>query len=322
MAKWTHTFITLQSGSYPAALILRKGRCQRSPAKRHPSPCRLVRARRSVLVLALAILVLSVPAQAGEQDAKGCRDHPLFTRMPDFVISGCRVSDFDFFEFDVTKEGRLEKVRVEGRKTVIDYRLKAGAGKPGALDIIQNHVNAVKAIGGNVLRQQTGVATLTAAKGGKETWAKVAAGQVGSYYALTIVEKAAMAQEVVADAAGMAREIGNTGRVAVYGIYFDFNKSDLKPESKPTIEEIDKLLRQDPKLTLYVVGHTDNVGEVGYNMTLSQARAEAVAKTLVTDYKVEAGRLKPYGVGPLAPVASNDNEEGRAKNRRVELVKK
>ncbi len=273
-------------------------------------------------VFALAILAPSVPAAAAEQDAKGCRDHPLFTRMPDFVISGCKASDFDSFEFDVTKGGRLEKVRVEGKKTVIDYRLKAGAAKPGQLDIVQNHVNAVKAAGGSVLRQQTGVATLMAAREGRETWAKVAAGQVGSYYGLTIVEKAAMTQEVKADASGMAREIAGTGRVAVYGIYFDFNSSVLKPESKPTLEEIAKLLGQDPKLKLYVVGHTDNVGETGYNMDLSRARAEAVAKALMADYKVEAGRLSAYGVGPLAPVASNGSEEGRAKNRRVELVER
>ena len=209
---------------------------------------------------------------------------------------------------------------MEGRKTVINYRLVSGAAKPGALEIIQNHVNAIKAIGGTALRQQTGVATLRVSKDGRETWAKVAAGQIGSAYELTIVERAAMDQFVTADAASMASEIGKTGRVALYGIYFDFDKADLKPESKPALDEISKLLVQDPQLKLYVVGHTDNVGEIGYNMALSQARAEAVVKALVTGYKIDAVRLKPYGVGPLSPVASNASEEGRAKNRRVELV--
>jgi OOP family OmpA-OmpF porin len=256
-----------------------------------------------------AILAIHGAVTAKAQDAKGCQDHPLFTRMPNFVISLCKFNDFDFFEFDVTREGRLEKVRVEGRKTVIDYRFKAGADRPGALQIIQNYASAIKAIGGTVLRQQTG-----------ETWAKVAAGQIGSNYELTIVEKAAMAQEVTASADSMTRAIIETGRVAVYGIYFDFNKSELKPESKPTLEEISKLLGQNPQLKLHVVGHTDNVGEFGYNMTLSQARAEAVVKTLLTEYKISAGRLKPSGVGPLCPVAANSTDEGRAKNRRVELV--
>jgi OOP family OmpA-OmpF porin len=148
----------------------------------------------------------------------------------------------------------------------------------------------------------------------------VAAGQIGTTYELTIVERAVMSQQVTANAASMALEIGNTGRVALYGIYFDFDKSTLKPESKPALDEIAKLLGQDAQLKLYVVGHTDNVGEIGYNMTLSQARAEAVVKSLTEDYGINAGRLKAFGVGPLAPVASNRTDEGRAKNRRVELV--
>lgn len=276
---------------------------------------------RSSSILLVFFGLLAVPGTwAAGQDAKECQDHPLFTRMPDFVIATCKVNDFDFFEFDVTKDGRLEKVRVEGRKTVINYRLVSGAAKPGALEIIQNHVNAIKAIGGTVLRQQTGVATLMVAKDGKEAWAKVAAGQTGSAYELTIVERAAMDQVVTADAASLASAIGNTGRVALYGIYFDFDKADLKPESKPALDEIAKLLTQDPQLKLYVVGHTDNAGEIGYNMNLSQARAAAVVKALVSGYAIDAGRLKPYGVGPLSPVASNTSEEGRAKNRRVELV--
>jgi outer membrane protein OmpA-like peptidoglycan-associated protein len=269
--------------------------------------------------VALGFLALG-GASAQGQDAKDCQDHPFFTRMPEFVIASCKVNDFDYFDFDVTKDGRLEKARVEGRKTVISYRLKAGGAKPGQLEIVQNHVNAIKAIGGTVLRQQSGVATLLVAKDGKETWAKVLAGQAGTGYELTIVERAAMSQAVIADAASMAAAIGATGKVALYGIYFDFDKAVLKPESKGALDEIAKLLAQDPGLKLYVVGHTDNVGEIAYNMTLSQSRAEAVVRALVTEYRIGADRLKPYGVGPLAPVESNATEGGRAKNRRVELV--
>jgi OmpA-OmpF porin, OOP family len=86
------------------------------------------------------------------------------------------------------------------------------------------------------------------------------------------------------------------------------------------LDEIAKLLGLNLQLKLHVVGHTDNVGEFSYNMTLSQARAEAVVKALQTDYKISADRLKPSGVGPLCPVAANTTDEGRAKNRRVELV--
>lgn len=125
---------------------------------------------------------------------------------------------------------------------------------------------------------------------------------------------------VTVDADALAKDIARTGHVAIYGIYFDTDKADLKPESEPVLKEIAKLLQQNPKLKLYVVGHTDNVGELTYNMKLSQARAGAVVEELVSKYGVDAKRLKAHGVGPLSPVVSNNTEEGRTKNRRVELV--
>jgi outer membrane protein OmpA-like peptidoglycan-associated protein len=130
-----------------------------------------------------------------------------------------------------------------------------------------------------------------------------------------------MKQEVTADAKFMAEGISSTGHVAIYGIYFDFNKSDVKPESEPALTEIAKLLTGNPNLKVFIVGHTDNVGGIDYNMKLSQARADAVVKALTAKYKVNPQQMKAYGVGQLAPVASNDTEEGKAKNRRVELTK-
>jgi OmpA-OmpF porin, OOP family len=109
--------------------------------------------------------------------------------------------------------------------------------------------------------------------------------------------------------------------VSLYGIYFDTDKTDVKPESQPTLQEIAKLLKQDASLRLYVVGHTDNVGTYDHNLDLSQRRAAAVVGELTTKHGVAAVRLRPAGVGMLSPVAPNDNEQGRAKNRRVELVK-
>jgi len=125
---------------------------------------------------------------------------------------------------------------------------------------------------------------------------------------------------VTVNADALAKDIARTGHVAIYGIYFDTGKADLKPESEPVLKEITKLLQHNPKLKLYVVGHTDNVGDLTYNMKLSQARAGAVVEELVSKYGVDAKRLKAHGVGPLSPVVSNNTEEGRAKNRRVELV--
>lgn len=139
---------------------------------------------------------------------------------------------------------------------------------------------------------------------------------------LDVVETAPMESKMVTvDAATMAKDVAATGHVAVYGIYFDTDKTDIKPESAPVIAEIAKFLAQDPKLTMYVVGHTDNVGGYDYNMGLSQRRAAAVVQQLTGKHGIAAARLKSAGTGPLAPVAPNDAEEGRAKNRRVELVK-
>jgi outer membrane protein OmpA-like peptidoglycan-associated protein len=117
------------------------------------------------------------------------------------------------------------------------------------------------------------------------------------------------------------KDISSSGHVALYGIYFDTDKADLKPESRPTLQEIARLLKQDAALKLYVVGHTDNVGGFDYNSGLSERRAVAVVKELTANHGIAATRLKAAGVGMLSPVAPNDREEGRTKNRRVELVK-
>ncbi|MBU4524396.1 MAG: DUF4892 domain-containing protein [Desulfomicrobium sp.] len=139
---------------------------------------------------------------------------------------------------------------------------------------------------------------------------------------LDIVETAPMEQKMVTvDASAMAKSIAAQGTIALYGIYFDTDKADLKPESQPTLDEIAKLLQGDAGLKLYVVGHTDGVGGLDYNMDLSRRRAQAVVQELVGKYAVAGSRLKSAGVGFLAPVGSNEDEEGRAKNRRVELVK-
>jgi outer membrane protein OmpA-like peptidoglycan-associated protein len=125
---------------------------------------------------------------------------------------------------------------------------------------------------------------------------------------------------VVVSAEKMATSIETTGRIALYGITFDFNKADIKAESTPTLEQMAKLLRTIPTMKLLVVGHTDNVGGFDYNMNLSGKRAFAVVDELSGRYGIDARRLTPMGASFMAPVASNRTEDGRAKNRRVELV--
>jgi OmpA-OmpF porin, OOP family len=119
----------------------------------------------------------------------------------------------------------------------------------------------------------------------------------------------------------MAKDIAATGRVALYGLYFDTDKADLKPESAPSLAEIGKLLKTQPDLKVYIVGHTDNVGVFDYNVGLSQRRAKSVVDQLIQKFAISPDRLKAAGAGMIAPVATNDDEAGRAKNRRVEIVK-
>lgn len=135
-----------------------------------------------------------------------------------------------------------------------------------------------------------------------------------------IVAKARETRMVTVAAGEMATSIASTGRIALYGIQFDFNKAEVKPESDPTLTQIAQLLKTTAGMKLLVVGHTDNVGGFAFNTDLSQRRAAAVVAALSTRFGIGKDRLTPVGVSFASPVASNQTEEGRGRNRRVELV--
>ena len=141
-----------------------------------------------------------------------------------------------------------------------------------------------------------------------------------NYAALDLVEVQPM-EEGRVTAGQMREEIDRAGHVTVEGILFDFNEAVLKPESRPALEEIAALLTEDPDLRVYIVGHTDNAGTYEHNLDLSRRRAAAVVDALVAEHGIERGRLMAVGVGPVAPVASNETEAGREQNRRAVLVK-
>lgn len=125
---------------------------------------------------------------------------------------------------------------------------------------------------------------------------------------------------VVLDSATLSQSIESTGKVAIYGIHFDTGSEKLKAESAPQIAEIAKLLKSAPKLSVLVVGHTDTQGTLDINRSLSERRAATVVAALTGEHGIDKARLYAVGVGPAAPVASNRTEEGRARNRRVEVV--
>lgn len=141
-------------------------------------------------------------------------------------------------------------------------------------------------------------------------------------YALLVVDQAALKtdQITVPTPTAISEAFGAEGRIALYGIYFDTGSSTIKPESAPTLQAIADLMQQQPKLSIIVVGHTDNVGGFEANVTLSQTRAAAVIAALSRQYGIATTRLTPFGAGMAAPASPNATEAGRAKNRRVELV--
>jgi len=138
---------------------------------------------------------------------------------------------------------------------------------------------------------------------------------------LDVIEVAAMEQRML-DASAMAEALGETGRVAIGNVYFDFAQATLKPESADALTEMARLLADNPSLQVYIVGHTDNVGSYEANLELSRRRAEAVVQALVAQHGIDPSRVVPAGVASLSPLASNRTEAGRAENRRVELVER
>lgn len=269
------------------------------------------------VVMMLALSATAVPAAA--PDAKGCTDHPLFpTRMPDYRIETCKVEDFGFYDFFTAKP---PKMHVEGKFTFITYAFTGARNtEPSALAVVRNYENAIQTIGGTIAGiVPTWWVNGKLVKNGQEVWFQAEKGN-GKIW-LRIVEKKAMTQSIVADATSWGNDLTATGHAAVYGITFDTDSAAITPDSAQAIGEIAKLLKGDPSLKLFVVGHTDTTGSVDHNLELSQKRAQAVIQALVSEHGIAAARLRPFGCGPFSPVASNASEDGRGKNRRVELVK-
>lgn len=268
-------------------------------------------------VVAVLAAVLATQGVVAETDREGCADYPLLNRLEGFYIEGCKEETFTSYRF-MTEDG---KKPVEGHYRRISYRLADGAPDSSGLEMIRNHTNAVEAIGGEVMYQGRYSGSMRVVAGDREVWIEVSP-YGNRAYRLDIVEKEAMVQQVVADADALLAGLDRSGHVVLHGVFFDTDTAVVTPESEAALAEIAKLLEANPEMTAFVVGHTDMSGSLGHNMELSERRAGAVVEALVTGHGIAAKRLTPRGVGPLAPVGSNDSEAGRALNRRVELVKR
>ncbi len=269
----------------------------------------------ALVVVGLCLAAGVAPAQ--EKDLDGAKDHPLLTRMPGYYITGYDTKDWDNVDASAYVSG--PDATWEGRATRITYEAKTGAKPVSMTQIARNYEAAIKKMGGKVLSFDGRVVNGRLEKRGAKTWVQAAAFNDGAKYELLVVEGKAMEQEVVGDAAALRAGLAAEGKVAVYGILFDTNKAVVKPESEPALAQITKLLAEDAKLRLFVVGHTDGTGTLDANLKLSSARAAAIVAALVSR-GVAASRLEAVGMGPYAPVATNRTDQGRAKNRRVELV--
>jgi outer membrane protein OmpA-like peptidoglycan-associated protein len=277
---------------------------------------------RPFTVFASALLIVgavAIPARA--QDAEGSKDHPMLSRMPGYVIQGYDAQDFSVFDFQ-TDPG----THVEGRYWKIEYGLPEGGKKTGPVQIARNYTDLLVKRGGKKVADSvdsgggTAVAWMPAA--GKKIWVQVDVNNAGEQYTLYVVEEAAMEQKVEFTAMELAKALNDTGSVALYGILFDTGKATIKPESAKALAPVGDLLKSQAALKLEIQGHTDNVGTAAANLKLSQDRAAAVKAYLLQTFGIAADRLSATGLGDTKPVGDNKTEDGRSKNRRVELVKK
>jgi outer membrane protein OmpA-like peptidoglycan-associated protein len=265
---------------------------------------------RLLLCCALSLAAKSLPGQ--DQDAEGCKDSTLITRMPGSTIHSCENKEFEQAKMPLgaDKDGNAKEKTIEGEYHYWDYGTREGVSE---IQVFRNFETALKKAG-FTLDYEESPGIITAHKG--STWYQL--DNRGTFYYQTIVIEKAMEQEVTAT--DMADEINKSGHVAVYGIHFDTGKATIQPDSANVLEQIVNLLQQSSDLKLRVEGHTDSQGNATANQTLSEKRAQAVVAWL-TSKGISASRLAAKGYGASKPVADNSTEDGRAKNRRVELVK-
>jgi outer membrane protein OmpA-like peptidoglycan-associated protein len=212
----------------------------------------------------------------------------------------------------------------EGRISEAGYTTIFSGGPPQINDYTFHYKHPVEILNGNSLSSEIWYLAAKKATGGAETHVSLLvsphSGGDGQRVRLIAVASKAMENRMI-DAEKMQSSLIESGRVALYGIYFDTDSATVRDASAPTLQEIARLMQDNPDLNIIVVGHTDSQGSYDYNMDLSRRRAASVAASLAQNYKVDAGRLKHAGVGYLAPAASNAEEAGRSLNRRVELVR-
>jgi outer membrane protein OmpA-like peptidoglycan-associated protein len=276
---------------------------------------------RSLLVA--VCLALALPAVSARADVK---EFPYLNSLPNYEFSEGDSVDQEFASYKFFDGKKWQTV--EGRFWKRIYTLKSDAQAASPLQIFRNYANALKSVGGTVFFQgeppEGGeyyvcypILSGKASKGGKDVWVIINPCNDGNDYTLYAIEVQAMRQDVAAK--DLLEAITSQGHVAL-DVHFDTAKTTIKAESLPLLDQVVTMLKQSAALKLRVEGHTDNKGSASDNQKLSEGRAKSVMSYLVGK-GIAAGRLTSAGFGATKPVADNTNDEGRAKNRRVELVK-
>ena len=278
-------------------------------------------ARPLIFLLALCLLAPTGAGAQATRDVAGARDFPGIGRFAGSVITGYQVKDFDAARMQAAafKDGQpADARRLEGRITRIAYRTNPG---PSILEVSRNFETQLAKAGFETLlacdTDACGGIPFTEAidalpmpqmwidgfnyhyyagrriDGAREIWASVVVSENNReiYAQLTVAELGAIENKMV-DAEAMSKGLRETGRIALYGIYFDTDRAVVKPESRPALEQIAKLLAGDAQLNVFIVGHTDSQGPYAYNLDLSRRRAEAIAEELVKNYRIGAPRLR------------------------------
>lgn len=279
----------------------------------------------NTFLLRTILFIVFVTTIYAQEDDPGCKDHNLLTRLNNFYLVSC---EENFNELELRIDNNKTEIK-EGNLFSLSYVFNSEAGeKPKSpLQIIKNYENAIVKNSGKMIYKNTNAldddleATYYLSTKEKEYWIKLfnfgGTPNEVERFTLYVLEMESMKQEI--EASEMFEAIINDGFIALY-INFETGKSDIKPESQPIVEQIVEMLKQNPDLKISVEGHTDNVGSDKSNQTLSESRAKSVMNALISG-GIEKSRLSSKGWGATKPVGDNSTEDGRYKNRRVEIVK-
>ena len=276
---------------------------------------------------AISLTFLLVIAAVSSVQAADVIEHPVIRPYPGSVPGKglCKHNNFSSHDFTwINPEtGKQEKKTVKGEYWYLLYEARKPNGERNTdiskLEFYENFKAAAQEKGGKVVFENGRLVFTLPRDDGGTTWCEVSTTSLGQTY-LTIIDEKGFTQKLTFGPQELKEALDRDGRVMLYGILFDTDKAVLKQESDKQLQHIVTLLATNPALKLEIQGHTDNEGSEQHNMELSRKRAQTV-QTYLTLYGIDESRIPPRGYGESKPVDTNDTESGRAKNRRVELVK-